>query len=240
MLRFAWLLLLVLPPCLATADSAAELKPYDAVYSSKLKGFKVRVKRHLQVENDKLTVSIRIRKLWFSLAESSVLEFHDDGRLYPATYSHKRRGTSHDHDKELVFDWAECTVIDLLKPARNPLPVDKPAYDTLGYQAQMRLDLMHDPELQHAEYSVTNGFRNRVYSFYRLSEEVLDTPLGKLNTIKFERAGDDDGRQVFVWVAPDWDYLLVRIDQVKKPGAKAERLLLLRADIAGRPVEAIE
>lgn len=236
MLRLSGFLALAMALGSPQGGVAANLKPYEAVYAGKLKGFNVRVKRRLQVEGDEIRVTVGAKKLWMGIKESSVLRIHEDGPLYSNTYVHKRRGMSHEHDKDLVFDWNADTVIDLLKPGRSPLPVAEPSYDKLGYQAQMRLDLMRDPNLAQLEYCVTNGVRNRVYSFHRLAAEVLDTPLGKLNTIKFERRGDDDGRQVLVWVAPDWDYLLVRIDQAKKPGDKPERLLLERATVDGNKV----
>jgi len=239
MAKFGALSALILTLAIAQGGLAAEFQSYEAVYSSKLKGFNVRVKRRLQVQGDSMIISVDVKKLWFGLHESSALQLHDDGRLYPGTYVHKRRGTSHEHDKDLVFDWNENSVIDLLEPGREPLPVEKPSYDKLSYQTQMRLDLARDPNLKHIEYSVTNGVRNRIYSFDRLSEEVLDTRLGKLNTIKFERKGDDDDRQVFVWVAPDWDFLLVRIDQIKDRRGNTERLMLVRATIAGQNVEGL-
>lgn len=224
---------------IAQGGYAADLQPYEAVYASKLKGFNVHIKRRLQLREDEITVSVDVKKFWLGLHESSVLDFHDDAHLYPGNYIHKRRGMSHEHDKNLVFDWDDDSVIDLLKPERPPLPVAEPSYDKLSYQTQMRLDLLRNPDMQHVEYCVTNGVRNRVYSFERLSEEVLDTPLGKLNTIKFKRGGDDDDRLVYVWVARDWNFLLVRIDQTKTSGGKTERMILKRARIAGQKVTAL-
>lgn len=239
MIRLSHFLALILTLGIAQSGLAADLRPYEAVYKSKLNGFNVHVKRRLQVQDDRVTISVDVKKFWIGLHESSVLIYHDGGVLYPKTHVHKRHGTSHEHDKDLVFDWTDNTVVELLDPERSPLPVERPSYDKLSYQTQMRLDLIRDPDLQHIEYCVTNGVRNRIYSFDRLGEEVLKTPLGKLNTIKFKREGDDDDRQVFVWVAPDWDYLLVRIDQTKKPGAKTEHLVLERATIAGKNVKGL-
>ena len=239
MAKLTHLLTLILVLGITQVGLAANLQPYEAVYKSKLNGFNVKVKRRLLLQDDGLTISVDVKKFWFGMHESSVLIYQNDGKLYPTTHAHKRHGTSHEHDKNLVFDWTDNTVVELLEPERNPLPVASPSYDKLSYQTQMRLDLMHDPDLLHIEYCVTNGVRNRTYSFDRLSEQVLTTPLGQLNTIKFERTGDDDDRQVFVWVAPDWDYLLVRIDQTKIPGAKTEHLVLERATIAGRNVKGL-
>jgi hypothetical protein len=52
-----------------------------------------------------------------------------------------------------------------------------------------------------------------------IADEVLQTPLGRLNTVKLERvrAASDD-RVTAIWLARDWDLLLVRIDQVSASG----------------------
>jgi hypothetical protein len=219
--------------------AASELQPYEAVYKTRLNGLKVNVTRRVQVQGSQVSISIHARKFLFGFKEYAVLVDNDNGVLVPVSYEHKRRGLTHRHDKELTFNWNNETVQDLLKPDRAPLPVTSPTYDKLSYQLQMRLDLLHDSALTRLEYCVTNGVRNRVYTLDRMGEEVLDTPLGKLRTTKWQRTGDDDGRQVLIWVAPDWDFLLVRIDQTKK-SEKTEQLILQRATIAGRPVQGLQ
>ena len=215
---------------------ASDLQPYDAVYKTVANGFKVNVKRRLRIEDAQITVSVSAKRFFFSMRETSVLLDTGGGMLSPVTYDHKRRGLSKKHDKELVFDWTENTVIDLLKPARPAMAVENPTYDKLSYQTRMRLDLIRNPDMQHGAYNVTNGVVNRVYTFDRLGEEILKTPLGDLRTIKFKREGGDDDREVNVWVAPDWDFLLVRIDQTKERGGKTEQMLLKSARIAGEKV----
>lgn len=215
---------------------ACNLQPYEAVYETELSGFDVNIKRRLQRKDSLIIVTVDAKRFMFAVHETSMLLDEGDGLLRSRSYEHKRKGLTHKHDKDLVFDWTDTTVVDLLKPDRNPLPVEEPSYDKLGYQTQMRLDLIRNPGLQHLEYAVTNGVRNRTYTFDLLGEELLDTPLGKLRTLKFNREGDDDDREVVVWVALDWGFLLVRIDQTKEAGGKTERMVLKSAKIAGKKV----
>lgn len=236
MSRLVHTLLLVFTLVCSQAILASELQPYEAIYKTSASGFKVNVKRLLEVDGSRITISNSAKRFFFGMRESSVLQLHEDGHLSALTHEHKRRGVSRKHDKELVFDWQENTVQDLLRPARTPLTVENPTYDKLSYQTRMRLDLIRNPDLHYCEYRVTNGVKNRVYSFERLGEEILKTPLGDLRTIKFKREGGDDDRQVSVWVAPDWDYILVRIDQTREQGGKTEQLMLKSAKIAGRKV----
>lgn len=236
MFRSSKTLFFVMMLCCTHSIFASDLQPYEAVYESKLKGMNVHVKRRLQIQDSTFTLSVDAKKFFFAIHELSVLSYQADGQFSQVEYTQKRRGLSHEHDKTLVFNWTDNTVVDLLKPDRAPLSVENSTYDKLGYQTQMRLDMIRDPGVQQLAYTATNGVRNRVYTFDCLGEELLDTPLGKLRTIKFMRTGDDDNREVFIWVAPDWEYLLVRVDQTKEPGDKTERMVLKSAKIGGKKV----
>lgn len=220
----------------AQVVSATDLQPYEAVYLTKARGFKVHLKRRLQIQDSKITLTVDAKRFWFGMHESSELIDHGDGQLCTVKYVHDRSGSGNEHDKDLVFNWTNNTVHDLLHPERAPLSVEFPSYDKLGFQVQMRLDMLLRPDEPEYKYTVSNAIRNRQYTFTRIGEEVLKTPLGKLRTAKFQRTGDDDERVVFVWVALDWQFLLARIDETKKPGGKTVRLELEKATIAGKPV----
>ncbi len=232
----AWLPFLLL----AGTAHAVGLKPYEAVYESKLGGLKIRAKRQLEISDTGILVSIDARRWMFGVHESSQIVWHDTRNLRPVRYIHKRKGLGHAHDKNLVFEPDSDRVTNLLKPEAPPLGISPRTHDKLSYQIQMRLDLMRNPDLDLVEYEVTNGIRNRTYRFRRLGDEVLSTPLGRLNTVKFQREDDDDESVVYVWMARDWDYLLVRVDQRKKPGGKLESLVLNRATIGGRKVTGLQ
>jgi hypothetical protein len=240
MFKLSRTLICIVLLCSIQAAVASDLLPYKAIYKTQLNGMKVNVTRRVQLRDSQISISVHAKKFLFGLREDAVLVHNGNGVLMPASYEHKRRGLSRKHDKELAFDWSNDTVRDLLKPNRAPLPVVSPTYDKLSYQLQMSLDLLREPESARLEYCVTNGVRNRVYTLDRVGEEMLDTPLGKLRTIKWERTGDDDDRQVLVWVASDWQFLLVRLDQNKERGGRVEQLMLQSAKIDGKSVQGVQ
>ena len=72
----------------------------------------------------------------------------------------------------------------------------------------------------------------------KIGEEVLDTPLGKLNTVKLERIRSaTSSRSTIIWLAPDWQFLVARIEQVD--GSLQMQLVLETADIGGAAVTAL-
>jgi len=230
------LLALTLLPGAPNAAQAAGLRPYQAVYESKLRGFNVHIKRRLEIDDTGITVRIDARRFMYAIHERSQMSYVGESVLRSLSFMHDGKGFGNEHDKNLVFDWSNHTVRDLLAPEREPLAVADPCYDKLGYQTQIRLDLMRNPELQKVEYEVSNSIRNRVYTIVRMGAEVLETPLGKLDTIKFKRVGNEQDRELFMWFAPAWDYLLVRMDQTKKPGGKVQQLIIKSGRIEGQPI----
>lgn len=218
-------------------STAPGVKDYQAVYQAKIKGLSVRMKRDFTLEGDTVAINMRAKKLIFSIRESSRMQLTDKRRLQAISYEHKRSNLGDRHDRELSFDWQAGTVIDSLRPDQAPLPVSLPMYDKISYQEQFRLDLIEKPEQLRFEYPITDGKSTKLYAFDRVGEEQIDTPLGRLNTVKFKRdRGPHSKRETYIWFASDWDYLLARLDQIEGPDKKAERLQIRQAEIGGQPV----
>ncbi len=69
-------------------------------------------------------------------------------------------------------------------------------------------------------YQVMDGDEIDTYDFRVLGEERVDTVVGSVDAIKVERVRDptQSKRITILWFAKDWDYLLVRLQQVEKDG----------------------
>ncbi len=217
------------------------LKPYEAIYQAKVKGLKVKMKRRFTPEDDQVSISMTANKLIFSIKEFSRMQVEDGLRLRAISYQHERRNLGDRHDRDLVFNWENNTVSDRLRPKQQPMAVEFPIYDKVSYQEQLRLDLLRDPSQTRFEYLTTDGEGSKVYAFDFVGEEIIDTPLGKLRTVKYKRdRGPDSERQTFIWFARDWDYLLARLDQIEGPDKKPERLLIREAQLDGLPIEPLD
>lgn len=115
----------------------------------------------------------------------------------------------------LQFDWQNQRVTNRVgnKPWGMDIPVG--TQDKFGYM----LALMHD--LQHGnlmpEYQIADGGRLKTYRFISKGKVLLDTALGKLETIKLQRIRvGKEKRKVFIWCAPSLGYLPVKIERHKK------------------------
>lgn len=215
---------------------AAELKPYSAEYKSVVSGFNVDLQRELVQQGSQFTLSMKMKKLFFSVKEKSVFEVGQNAVVKAISYQHMRSGVSKRHNTDLQFDWQANQVRDLLIKKHKPLNVDFPSYDKLSYQPQFRLDLLSKPLARRYEYRLASSKRVKLYTYDFVVEETIDTPLGKLRTLKFQRESGSKKRKTVIWFAKDWDYLVARIDHVKAPGSKPDRLLIQAATIDGKRV----
>jgi hypothetical protein len=115
----------------------------------------------------------------------------------------------------LQFDWQRRHVTNRVGNEAWGMDIPVDTQDKFGYM----LALMHD--LQHGntvpEYQVADGGRLKTYRFVSKGKVLLDTALGKLETIKLQRIrADKKNRKVFIWCAPSLGYLPVKIERHKK------------------------
>ena len=81
---------------------------------------------------------------------------------------------------------------------------------------------------------VADGKRVKDYQLVYRGEETLDTPLGKVDTLHFERVHDDPDRKSDTWVAPAWDYLMVKTVHVED--GKPTELIITGGTIGDQPL----
>lgn len=222
--------------CCCANALAGELQPYEAEYEAEISGFNVKLNRQLVRNDGTYTLSMSMKKLWLSIEEQADFAIDANNIVKTAAYSHIRSGISKKHNTDLQFDWNAGQVTDRLIKNHEPMSVAFPTYDKLSFQPQFRLDLITKPLQKRYEYRLASYKRVKDYAYEFVAEETIDTPLGKLRTLKFERDLGEKKRQDFIWFAKDWHYLIARIDHVDEPGDKPDRTLINSATIDGKQV----
>ena len=102
----------------------------------------------------------------------------------------------------------------------------------MSQQEQLRLFLLNDPTpAEDIQISVADGKRVKDYLLTFVGEDVVDTPMGSLNTLHFERLHDDPDRKSDIWVAPELDFLMVKTVHIED--GKPVEVVLTKARIEG-------
>lgn len=150
-----------------------------------------------------------------SREETSIVKL-EDYKVTPTSYEYKREGTGSDKYYKWRYDTVNNSAIDEKKQQTKNINFPENIQDSLSYHLQLRLDMITNPEQEHFVYPVikTSGsIKNYVYQYD--GEEELMLPYGLVKTIRLKREVVEKKRVTYAWFAPELDYLLVKLYQIK-------------------------
>lgn len=211
-LRFSLLLFSLLP--LSVAASAAELVPYSAVYTSTQSGITADVTQTLRrQENNHWRLHNNASVLFVGFDEEAIFSVADCN-ITPLSYEYNNKLSS-SRSSQLHFDWDKDVYIDKLH-SKSPQPLKQNVWDKLSVQVQMRLDLMaQGDKFTQKRYPQVDRKKIKNYITTKLGEEEIHTDLGTFSTIKLEERREGRDRHTLIWLAKDWDYLLLRLQRIE-------------------------
>lgn len=220
----------------STIVAAAEApKSFDNQYKAKLYGFNITVTNRLTKNADnQYDLLFKFDSMIGTITETSQMQWDPVKQtIKPLHYLYQRRGLGKDRDADLSFDWDKKTVINKVQQTNWQMDIAQRVQDKLSYQIQLQQDLLNGQK--NFSYQIADGGRLKEYKFATLGEEMLETPLGKVNTVKVKRSRDNDKRVTYAWLAKDWNYLLVRLQQEEK--GSTYTIYIHKASVDGKPIE---
>lgn len=208
------LIILFLPlTLLAETPLIPPPKSFEAIYKARYHGISITATSSLKTLEDGSQRFMFHADSWLaSLKEISLFRWSDDNHIHPIRYLYERKGLGRNREAVLDFDLANRRVTNNVE--RRPWKMDIPegVLDKLNYQLQIRADLLSGKPL--LQYKIADGGRLKEYSFEVLGEEVIKTSAGRFNAVKIRRLREDDeDRSTTFWMARDWDYMIVRLQQ---------------------------
>lgn len=208
------LLLTALLTLASPALLAFELTPFTATYKfnvdNKLSGTATRVLEKKSADSWLYTFAAKAPMA--SATETS--SFRYDGRtVTPLAYTQQRKIFMIKKGSSVDFDWKTrkgSGKRDGKTPASFGLQPG--TLDTLNMEVQIRRDLKDLGKLG-GPYWIASPKNIEKQPFVIEGEEVVTTPLGKLNTLKVTRQHNDPSRHTTFWLAKDYDYLPAKVVQ---------------------------
>jgi len=202
---------------------------YRANYSAKFSGLNIQAVQKLEeIEPGVYRESLSAKNFIGKINEQSTFSLTPDQQLSPIQYSYKRSVFGRDRSEVQSFDW-QNSVVQYIKEgsANSQLDLETGYLDMITHRLQLRRDLNAGKQV--FSYPVISRGKLKQYDYRVVSKQILQTTIGPLNTVKVERVTDDDKKKVNVWLACDWDYLIVKLEQSK--GKDSHYLELLDAVI---------
>lgn len=206
------------------------VQPFIATYSILHKsdpvGTSTRTLKKLVDGNFEYSYHSKIKWLIFSdkRRETSILKV-DDNKVIPISYLYKRKGTGRDKSYHWSFDHNESTATNIKDNRTIKLDITNGLQDKLSYHLQHRINLIKAYETPDTEdiakknsfsYSVVSTSGSiKDYVYQNDGEEELVLPYGLIKTVRFKREVLEKKRVTYAWFAPELDFLLVKLYQVK-------------------------
>ncbi|QEY58425.1 DUF3108 domain-containing protein [Pseudomonas sp. C27(2019)] len=206
---------------------ADELQPFSASYTADWKQlpFSGTAERNLELQEDgtwKLDFSASM--MVAGLNETSWLTLHN-GDVQPQKYRYSRTGLGKSKKIKQDFDWNAHVVTGSDRDTPIKATLIQGVQDKSSYQLALQRDIAQGKTSM--SYQVFDGDELDTYDFRVLGEESVETRVGTVDAIKVERVRDptQSKRITILWFAKDWDYLLVRLQQVEKDGKEYQIIL---------------
>lgn len=169
-------------------------------------------------------------------SETSILTI-DNNKVTPQHYIYTREGTGSDKRYEWRYDAASGEAQDIERKRDHQIDFSNNLQDKLSYHLQHRLNLMNDANQSRYIYPVINtsgSIKEYVYEYD--GEEELILPYGLIKTIRFKREVKEKERVTYAWFAPELDYLLVKLYQMKG-GTEQFEAQLSKLKVEGKSVK---
>lgn len=136
-----------------------------------------------------------------------------NGQIRPIEYVYHQGGKK-SKDRRILFDWVKGLAKSTDQDQSYELPIEAGVLDSLLYQLVLMQDLKQGKK--QLSYQVASKDKVKTYTPTFLGEERIDTGMGQIVTLKYERATDSDERRTTFWCAPTLHYLPVQVEHLEK------------------------
>ena len=145
-----------------------------------------------------------------------------DSNILPLHYSYKHTGSKKNRDVEINFNWNEQKIINRVNDSIWQMKTQTGILDKLLYQLVIMIDLKSGniPE----KYMVADGGKIKEYVFAYIQDEVIETPIGSFNTMKFSLYKKNK-QETFLWCAYDLDFLPIKVITKENDGKLSKAII---------------
>ena len=218
---------------LSLLSHANPLNSYSATYSAEFNGMEIEATHRLeQLESGLYRETLKARNILGKIDEQALFSISDNQQIIPQEYRYQRSLVGIRRSESQIFDWPNKTVEYSRDDKTKSVAIDSGFFDVITHKLQLRRDLQSGKEI--LSYPVISRGKLKQYVYQIVANEVLETAIGPLNTVKVQRLREDSKRQTIIWLATDWDYLAVRLEQ--KENGDSHQMKILNGKIDNLPI----
>ena len=191
------------------------LSPYAAFYSVEINGLKANGTAESQLikKNEGWSLSFQADAFLMSYKETSSYILKDKTQVQPLQYKMEKSVLGSDKKTTVDFDWKKSAATYNNEKKDRTVDIQSGDLDDLSYQTQLRLDLISNKKK--LSYMVIEKNQREPLSFEIDGQETLKTELGLIPAVRLKTQRQGNKRQTWIWLAKDWEYLPVQIQQIE-------------------------
>ncbi|MBT5388209.1 MAG: DUF3108 domain-containing protein [Porticoccaceae bacterium] len=222
---------------LAFTAWSSDIKSYSASYSASFNGLEIEAKHRLeQLDSGQYRETLKAKNFLGKIDEQALFEVAENQTIVPLEYNYQRSLVGVKRAERQVFNWASKQLEYSKKDLTEIVELPPGALDIITHKVQLRRDLQTGKKI--LSYPVISRGKLKQYEYQIIEETVLDTAIGPLNTILVQRIREDDRRQTSIWLATDWDYLAVKLEQIED--GESHQMSIINAQVDNQPVTPLE
>jgi hypothetical protein len=134
----------------------------------------------------------------------------------PSSYHYRHKKKKATRVVNLSFDWRSRQVSNQADNSHWSMSISEGTQDKFSQQLALMLELAQGKH--RVNFKVADGGRLKTYRFELKQEQTLVLPMGQYRTLKLERSKESRPSEVSLWLAPELNFLPVRIEKRKKKG----------------------
>jgi len=221
-----WLLIFFLLP--AQAGSSNGIEPFSADYAITRSGLNIERKVELTRSDQHyhLTASTRLKGLGSltgigTVVEQSYFQLHS-GRIRPNLYTVDDGTKDSNRAIRIEFDWSSGTSHIHYRGTELTMPLTPNVLDPLSFELMARIDIRQG--VTEPLYTVHEGDQLRPYQFVLEQAETVIIQGQPVQSLRYF-IDRKSSRQLYYWLSPKLNYLVVKLKQLRKGKVKAAGVL---------------
>lgn len=233
--KFIWHIYFILVGTFASACYAWQLQPFETNYTATVSGIPIEGQASYQLSKHNKTwkLDTLAHMALVERRESTQFEFHNK-IIRPSVYEFHQVGIK-PKDMVINFDWNKLFAKGVVKKEDVFFSLKYKMLDPLSSQIALQQDIASGKKS--TSYPVIEDNQIETFNFKVLGNETIETPVGKLNTVKVERIRKTGSkRKTYLWFAKDWNYTVVQLYQLEKNG-KEYLISLTSGTVNGKPIQ---
>lgn len=221
-IQFYLFIFLICSTSLRAQAEDAQPDFFTVTYNISMKGFKVAsMKRSLfadQKDNHYIFRSeVKTTGIANFLRKAQITEqtlwTKEGDTIRPIQYTYQRIDSKKkDRNASIDFNWDTDQIVSRVNDEVWYMATQHGDLDKLIYQLAAMYSLQNGTSA--SQFTVIDGSKKKQYQFKRLEDEVIKTPVGDFNTIKFER--QKSSKITIFWCAPELNYIPVKVSHTEK------------------------